>query len=88
MLHFYIRLAVFKKSSRKMVPTGHPGVRQTDRQQRSSSVERYRFGCGSQYSTKCRIIGQIPCFPRVSRANLRPQVEEGRNTRGEQHTQM
>ena len=52
MIHLYVRLAVFKKSSRQMVPTGHSGVRQTDRQQRSSSVEqRYRFGCDSHYVT-------------------------------------
>ena len=63
MSHSYVHLAVFKKSSRKMVPTGHPGVRQTDRRQRSSSAEQhYRFGCGSHYVTKCRIIGQIRVF--------------------------
>jgi len=89
MLHFYIRFAVFKKSSHKMVPTGHPDVRQTDRPTITIEFCRTTLSLRVWFTLRYKVPDYLEnsYFPHVSRGNLRPQVEEGRDTRGEEHTQ-
>jgi hypothetical protein len=70
-----------------MIPIGHPVVRQTDRQQGSTSVERYCLGYGPHYvKKKCRVIGSVRVFLSFFRANLCLHVEEDRDTHSEHHT--